>query len=186
VTTSPAARPTSPRGLRRPPHPEPSACDVAPFTTGRDRLDPVPVAAVQGSLALDLLRSVPAPAEPRLRAVPEPDGCTEEVRAWAARFARAVVEVIGGDRPLPQLLRWTSPRVYAELGRRVRILAQARPVGQQTRTIVPQVLSVHVSQPVATGAEISVHVRYGQRSRAIAARLERRDDRWTCTDLRIG
>jgi hypothetical protein len=151
-----------------------------------DRLDAVPVAAVQGSLALDLATPAPAVPQPRLRAVPEPDGCTEEVRAWAGRFARAVVEVIGGDRPLPQLLRWTSPRVYAELGRRVRILAQARPVGQHTRSIVPQVLSVHVAQPVATGAEISVHVRYGQRSRAIAARLERRDERWTCTDLRIG
>ena len=46
--------------------------------------------------------------------------------------------------------------------------------------------SVHVFQPAATSAEVSVHVRYGQRSRALAARLERRDGHWTCTALLLG
>jgi hypothetical protein len=147
----------------------------------------VPDSAVQGTLALDLGRSVAVPAStaPRLYAVPGHDG-DAEIRAWAARFAQAVVEVTGGDRPLAQLLRWTSPRVYAELGRRVRIMAQSRPLGQQVRAIRPQVRSVHVFRPVPTGVEVSVHVRYGQRSRAIAARLEQQSGRWTCTDLRIG
>lgn len=180
--------PVPPTRLRRPPAPRPSTSSVTTFVTDR-RLDaPVGTAAVQGTLALDLGRE-PAPPrmEPHLVAVPAADnGLDEEVRRWAARFAQAVVEVTGGDRPLTQLLRWTSPRVYAELSRRVRIMAQTRPVGPRRRTIRPQIRSVHVSLPVPTAAEVSVHVRHGQRSRAIAARLEHRSGHWTCTDLRIG
>jgi hypothetical protein len=137
---------------------------------------------------LDLGPVAPAPSAPALYAVAEEDEPRPEaeVRAWAARFAQAVVEVTGGDRPVTQLVRWTNARVYADLGRRVRIMAQNRPAGQRIRTIRPQVRSVHVFQPGPSSAEVSVHVRYGQRSRALAARLERRDGHWTCTDLLVG
>lgn len=174
--------------LRRPPAPRPSSVGLARLTTLPDGGDDVPLAAVQGTLALDLGPTVPGPATPALYAVPaqadpRPDA---EVRAWAARFAQAVVEVTGGDRPVTQLLRWTTARVYADLGRRVRIMAQNRPAGQRIRTIRPQVRSVHVFQPTPSSAEVSVHVRHGQRSRALAARLEQRDGHWTCTALLVG
>lgn len=149
-------------------------------------------ARVDGSLALD--PAVPRPLErglpetPELRLVPRPDrdGAGEEVRAWAARFAQAVVEVLGGDRPLSQLLRWTSHRVYLELDRRLTILTRTSDAGRRMRTIRPQVRSVHVCHPTATTAEVSVHVRHGQRSRAIAARLELIGGRWQCTALQLG
>jgi rhodanese-related sulfurtransferase len=48
------------------------------------------------------------------------------------------------------------------------------------------VRSVHVFLPSPASAEVSVHVRHGQRSRAIAARIERFDGRWTCTALEFG
>jgi hypothetical protein len=35
-------------------------------------------------------------------------------------------------------------------------------------------------------AEVSGHVRHAGRSRALAARLERRRDRWVCTALLLG
>lgn len=182
--------------LRRPPAPAPSG-EVTRLVPRRAEPDAVPAAEVQGTLALDVLRRPEPPGRRHLAAVadagptaaaPPADGVPHdhEVRAWAARFAQAVVEVAGGDRPLPQLLRWTSPRVYAELGRRVRVMAQSRPVEQRRRTLRPQVRSVHLCRPVPTVAEVSVHVRHGRRSRAIAARLELRSDRWTCTALRIG
>ena len=178
---------TNPTRLRRPPAPRPSTSSVTRLVTDRRLTEEVPAAPVQGTLALDLGRQPAPPApQPHLVAVPSSDGDDDEVRVWAARFAQAVVEVTGGDRPLTQLLRWTSPRVYAELGRRVRFMAQNRPVGQRRRTIRAQVRSVHVFMPVPTAAEVSVHVRHGHRSRAIAARLERRSGHWTCTDLRIG
>jgi rhodanese-related sulfurtransferase len=43
-----------------------------------------------------------------------------------------------------------------------------------------------VSHPTPEVAEVSVHVRYGQRSRAIAARLELAGGRWQCTALQLG
>ena len=41
-----------------------------------------------------------------------------------------------------------------------------------------------VSRP--TIAEISIHVRHGARSRAIAARLDLVEDRWRCSALQFG
>lgn len=148
--------------------------------------DRVPLAAVQGTLALDLGGCTGLPATPELRLVEGEGSPVEEVRAWAARFAQAVVEVLGGDRPVTQLLRWTSGHVYEDLTRRVRILARTAPATQRLRTIRPQVRSVHVCHPTPDCAEVSIHVRHGRRSRAIAARLERADGRWQCTALQLG
>lgn len=180
--------------LRRPPAPIASG-EVTRLLPRRPQADEAADADVQGTLALDLRPAPPLPAQRHLAVVADPRVVTDaggegppdpEVRAWAARFAQAVVEVTGGDRPLPQLLRWTSPRVYTELGRRVRVMAQSRPVEQRRATVRPQVRSVHLCRPVPSVAEVSVHVRHGRRSRAIAARLELRAGRWTCTALRIG
>jgi hypothetical protein len=153
-------------------------------TEGRET---VPVATVQGTLALDLGRVPEAPQAPDLRVVPGDDGTEHrELQAWAARFAQATVEVLGGDRPLSQLLRTTSARVYADLDRRVRILGRRTPAPQRERAVRPQVRSVRVFRPGAGSAEVSVHVRHGHRSRAIAARLEQQDGRWVCVALQLG
>ncbi len=146
-------------------------------------VEPVAAAAVQGALALDLRSTEPhgdPQPEPRLAGVADAD-----VAAWAARFAQAVVEAAAGHRPLTQLLRWTSPAVYAGLEQRLELLSQAT-VLHRRRTIRPQVRTVHVCRPSAGSAEVSVHVRYGERSRALAARLDHRGGRWLCTALVIG
>ncbi len=174
--------------VRRPPAPSgEQLATVTRLTPSGDERETVPVAAVEGALALDLGPVHTAPVTPELRVL-QGSGSREhrEVQAWAARFAQATVEVLGGDRPLAQLLRWTTARVYQDLDRRVRILARTAPAPQRLRTIRPQVRSVHVFQPEPGTAEVSVHVRHGQRSRAIAARLERRHDRWTCVALQLG
>jgi len=155
---------------------------------GRDTREVVPIAAIQGTLALDLrgassLPEVPeydAAARARVEAAHEAG-----VKQWGALFAQAVVESIGGERPVSQLVRWTDREVYRDLERRVHLVRLARPTGR-ARAIRPQVRSVHVFLPGPETAEISVHVRYGQRSRCIAARLERRTDRWVCTALELG
>lgn len=170
----------------RPPAPTRGLASVSRLSPPRDD-GPVPVEAVQGTLALDLdclPASHPRPL-PHLTVAAEP-GRDTEVQVWAHRFAQAVVEVTGGDRPVAQLLRWTSARVYQDLARRVQIMARTRNAPQRRQTIRPQVRSVHVFQPTPACAEVSVHVRYGQRSRALAARLERRRGTWTCTVLQLG
>lgn len=141
---------------------------------------PVPVATTQGTLALDL--------QPRL----EPPVATvdlrrrREVEGWAHRYVQAAVEIIGGDRPGSQLVRHSSREVYADLERRALLVARAgghAPGVARTQPVRPRVLSVHPCFVAADVAETSVHVRYGERSRAVAARFERRAGRWLCTAL---
>lgn len=170
--------------VRRPPRP--ALATVTRMTpTSRTEPGPVPVAAIQGTLALDLGERSDGPTPPELRLVADDHG-DAEVSAWAGRFAQAVVEVLGGDRPLPQLVRWTTPYVYAQIGRRLRVLSRVSPATQRMRTVRAQVRSVHVCRPRSAVAEVSVHVGYGRRSRALAARLEQAEGRWTCTALELG
>jgi hypothetical protein len=182
--TATARQPVVP--VRRPPAPGGPLATVTYLGPPGDDQEVVPVASVQGTLALDLDRVPAAPAVPDLRVVDEADHQHRELRAWAARFAQAMVEVLGGDRPVTQLLRWTNARVYADLDRRVRILGRTAPAPTRLSTVRPQVRSVHVCRPAPGSAEVSVHVRHGHRSRAIAARLEQRNGRWTCVALQLG
>ncbi len=144
---------------------------------------PVALSSVQGTLALDYGSSVRSTRAPELRVLP---GDRAELEAFAHRFASAVVEVVGGDRGPSQLLRWTTENVYSELQRRTALLARTTPGDRRVRRLRTQVRSVHVFCPSARAAEISVHVRQGQRSRAIAARIELLDSRWCCTALEFG
>lgn len=179
--------PSAPVVARRPPAPSGDLATVTRLLVGGDEREVVPVAAVDGSLALDLRRPDATPSAPDLRLL-DGGGSPEhrEVQAWAARFAQATVEVLGGDRPVAQLLRWTTARVYQDLDRRVRILGRTTAAPRRQRTVRAQVRSVHVFQPTPASAEVSVHVRHGHRSRAIAARLEKRDTGWRCVALQLG
>ncbi|MGN6131384.1 MAG: Rv3235 family protein, partial [Nocardioidaceae bacterium] len=169
--------------VRRPPAPPEGSTRVIRLAPPPSA-DEVPVDPVQGTLALDL-GGRSAPPEPELRLVEEgaPAPRPDELHGWVTSFAQALVEVVSGDRPVSQLLRCTSTRVYQDVARRVTILARTAPAPLRRRTVRPQVRSVHVCQPTPFCAEVSVHVRHGQRSRAIAARLEHRSGRWTCTAL---
>ena len=144
---------------------------------------PPPPLSIQGTLALDFGHRVRSSRAPELRLVP---GERLELEGFAHRFAKAVVEVMGGDRGPSQLLRWTSETVYAELCQRVALLHRTTPNDRRVRRLRSQVQSVHLFCPSSRSAEVSIHVRRGQRSRAIAARLEVVEGRWTCTALQFG
>lgn len=164
---------------------------------------PAPAAAgdsslVQGTLALDFPLPSGLPAVPRTPTLAVVHGGDEAPaaqssgdpapapNAWAGRFVQAVVEVISGDRPLQQLVRWTDERVYTDLSRRVRLLGLTTSAASRHRMERAHVRSVHIFQPHAGAAEVAAHVRHGVRSRAVAARLELDRGRWTCTALRLG
>ncbi|WP_232679458.1 Rv3235 family protein [Nocardioides sp. R-C-SC26] len=146
---------------------------------------PVPVATMQGTLALDL--------EPRLD--PPPIDVDErrrrhDIEAWALRFGQAAVEIVGGDRPISQLVRWMTPTVLRDLDRRAVLVARAgahQPGQQRVQPVRARVRSAHASFPDTDVAEVALHVSYAERSRALAARFERRRDRaglrWVCTAL---
>lgn len=143
----------------------------------------VPLAQTQGILALDFGPIPDFPARPNLRLV---TGDEPELDGFATRFAQAVVEVIGGDRGVYQLMRWTTDEVYDDLQRRSSTLQRTAAHEQRRRKLRAQVRSVHLSRPQEDVAEISIHVSHGQRSRAIAARIELIEGRWRCTDLEFG
>jgi hypothetical protein len=160
----------------------------------------VPLASVQGTLALDLVprHAPPAPAGPRGRrpqgvladVVPLDPPQRDRLDQWVHRFVQATVEIVGGDRPVSQLLRWTSRAVHDDLHRRAVLVARAgghAPGVARVQPVRPHVVSVHTSLVTPRVAEASARVRYGGRSRAVALRFERRDDapeeHWVCTAL---
>lgn len=152
----------------------------------------VPLASVQGTLALDISPSYLPPAfEVADRAPQTGDTDVEadvrvDLEGWASRYAQAAVEIVGGDRPASQLVRWTAGEVYADLQRRATLVARAgshQPGVSRVQPVRPRVMSVHITFVGPEIAETSIHVRYGNRSRALAARFERRAERWLCTAL---
>lgn len=171
----------------RPPH-----ADVIPLRTTPGA---PPMASVQGALALDLTPRT-APPRPRLRStrafdlVAVEQAARGQVDAFIGRYLQAVVEIAAGDRPVAQVLRHTLPEVYDDLGER------ARTVGAAAEITPGQVRGPNPARPVVIGVrtalirsdavEASAHVRYGRRSRAVAARFEIVRDRWQCVALAWG
>ena len=165
---------------------------VLPFTVAA-----VPLATVQGTLALDLQprQDPPEPLRPSLRlagvtvgadviAIEEP--LRRDLERWAGRYVQAVVEIVGGDRPVSQLLRWSTREVFENLDRRARLVAHAghhQPGTGRVQPVRPRVLGVHASFVSGRAAEVSAHVRYGERSRALALRFELHVPGWRCTAL---
>jgi hypothetical protein len=154
----------------------------------------VPLASVQGTLALDLspLHAPPELPDPTTSARPVADVVSIEphqrgrLEQWVHRYVQAAVEIVGGDRPASQLLRWTSGAVYADLHRRALLVARAgghQPGVRRVQPVRPHVESVHTSFVSATVAEASARIRYGARSRALALRFEKRRDRWVCSAM---
>jgi hypothetical protein len=148
--------------------------------------------AVQGALALSFVLPSGLPATPEvppdLRLVPPPDddfgprptarAALPEPRRWGARLVQAVVEVLAGERPVAQLLRWTTDDVYAQL------VGDRRPPRTSVSRAV--VRSIHVCEPVDGVAEVAATVRQGPRTVAVALRLEGLDGRWLATALVVG
>lgn len=103
-------------------------------------------------------------------------------RPWAGHIAQALVEVMAGARPAPQVLRWTTPEVYAAVARRAAVSAR-RGAGSTRRTVVR---GVRVCEPADGVAEASAVVVDGGRVRALAFRLVGIDGRWRVEALQIG
>ena len=156
---------------------------------------PVPVDSVQGTLALDLQPRQDPPEVTRATGrhsgtagdvIPIDQAERRQIEQWSRRYAQAAVEIVGGDRPVSQLLRWSSRDVYADLQRRALLVARAGqhlPGQGRVQPVRPQVMGVHTCFLTRQAVEVSVHVRYGHRSRAVAARFELRSGRWQCTAL---
>ena len=140
---------------------------------------PAPAPYVQDALAVDFarepLQQVPGPV--RDRDLPDPT-------RWAAHIGQALVEVMHGIRPAPQIMRWATPEVYALVARRGALAARrgARS-GPAPRA---RVVRVRVCEPADDVAEASVVLSDSTRVRALALRLVGRDGRWLLEAFQIG
>lgn len=140
-------------------------------------------AYVQDSLAVDLVNASDAQlfgpqATPRAD-LPEPV-------EWAGQIAQAIVEVMSGVRLSAQVVRWTTPEVYAVIARRGAVAARRRSASPRVRPQRARVRSVRVCEPADGVAECSVVVGEGDRVRAMALRLVGQDGRWRVEALQIG
>lgn len=175
------ARPGQPptRQTRKPPHP--------PRGTRRDRAAPLGRTAAGTGIAL----APPPTNRPTTitsRGVPswssEADIGVQRTASEhlppadrAARvLARALVEILSGQRPVAQLRVHCAPEIYAGL--------LERPfTGQQA---LPHILTVRVCEPADGVAEVSAAFRRAERVRAVAFRIEGVDGRWRITALQVG
>ena len=107
--------------------------------------------------------------------------------AWAGRITHALLEVMTGARPAPQVVRWTTPEVYAVVARRNALAARraAAGTGPRRRSRL-QVRRIRVCEPADGVAEAAVVVHHGDRVRAVAVRLEGQDGKWRVTALQVG
>lgn len=144
-------------------------------------------AYVQGSLALDLV-----PDEALFGHQPTPASQLPDPREWAHRLGLAVAEALVGVRQPTQLVRWTTPEVYAVIQRRATVVARRAMVAASHPGTVqgvarPRILvrRVHVCTPADGVAEASVVLQDGPRVRAMALRLTGFDGRWRVEALQV-
>jgi hypothetical protein len=88
-----------------------------------------------------------------------------------------VVEILGGRRPVAQVVRWVDP----EIAERLRHAAPAP--GRAVGSVPVRVRRVRVSTSIEGAVEAVAVVDDGTRCRAVAFRLEALHRRWLCTSL---
>jgi hypothetical protein len=138
---------------------------------------------VQGTLAVDFAASDDSLFGPQRTVrddLPDP-------AVWAGRITHALLEVMMGLRPAPQVVRWTTPEVYAVIARRSALAARRSAAGRVPRQRERlRVLRVRVCEPADGIAEAAIVVHHGDRVRAVAIRLEGQDGKWRISALQIG
>lgn len=167
----PAPRHT-PRGVPLPTHAE------GPTTGGAS------APYVQDALAVDFAAASDdqlfGPQPTRACDLPDPHG-------WAAHIAQGLVEVMHGVRPAGQVMRWTTPEVYAVVARRGSLAARrAARAPRTTAAHRTRVTRVRICEPADDVVEASVVLADGTRVRALALRLVGRDGRWLVEAFQVG
>lgn len=133
---------------------------------------------VQDSLALDFF-----PPEEDFERQPTRRCDLDDPRPFVAKMAQAIIEVVSGQRPAPQLIRHTSSPVYSVLARRALVSARRQPEGARRSAVVRR---IRVCEPADGIVEACAVVVSHGRVRALALRLEGLDGRWLVTQLTIG
>ena len=145
--------------------------------------DPSPF--IQGTLAVDFNRGYDTLQDPAGRDYFGPQRTLShqlpEPEAWVTHMAQALVEVMSGARPAPQVIRWTTPEVYSAVARRNAVAGR-----RSTATRRAMVRQVLICEPAAGVIEAGAVVVDNGRVRALAMRLRDVDRRWVVSELQVG
>jgi hypothetical protein len=166
--------------LRGAPHSEP------PFD---DEMEPTVWATAQ-QLALDWAlpeQPVPEPRAPVRR--PVVAGASADAKLAVRRFVRLCVEVLSGYRPPAHLRRWSRPgeasEVVAQALVGTRRIAESRRHRPARRPPPVAVIRLRLCEPRPGAVEAAVALVTGDRTWALALRLELHQESWSATTLRL-
>ncbi len=99
---------------------------------------------------------------------------------WTKKLVTGIAEVLIGDRPVFQLMRWVSFDVYTEIDKQIKPRSNPNP-----KRVRPIVRAVHVEATSENTIEASAVIQKGVRGRAMGLKLEAENDRWRCTQLLV-
>lgn len=100
----------------------------------------------------------------------------------ACTAALTAIEVVGGGEGLDTLLRWITPEVRDVLARQHSLARRAGLRGG----VDARILRARACRVSHAASEVAAVARIGDRSHAVAIRLEDRAGRWVITVLDIG
>jgi hypothetical protein len=156
-----------------------------PFIDSRTASLPELSPFVQGTLAINFRDHYDASSDPRTLAYFGPQHAFSrdlpEPKAWVTSMAQALVEVMSGARPAPQVIRWTTPEVYSVVARRNAVSARRAVVARPAI-----VRGVRICEPADGVVEACAVVVDNGRVRALAMRLTGLDRRWVVSALQVG
>ena len=108
-----------------------------------------------------------------INGLPEPE-------AWTKQLATGIAEVLVGERPVFQLMRWVSFDVYREIDRQIQPKNELH--AKRSR---PFVRSLRIETTSEKVVEATAVIQKGIRGRGMGLRLEAENDRWRCTQLLV-
>ena len=93
---------------------------------------------------------------------------------WAERFIILALEVMAGARPIAQLSRWCSRKVFTYLIENI-----------HPKKTIPKIGKLHIGRPTEECMEVVLLLHSPARKRALMARFEALEGHWLCTCLQI-
>jgi len=112
--------------------------------------------------------------DPDFAPIPTSANALPALSDWNRTLILSVLEIWAGKRSPNQMARWCHSKVYQELVKSVR-----------TQSVVGKLRKIHIREPLDGLCEAIATVRFNERLRSIAIRLEGVDGRWLCTELKL-
>lgn len=112
--------------------------------------------------------------EPDEYPIPTPTDQLPEIHQWSSAFLISLIEVWAGKRQPAQLISRCHQVIYCDLLRKAGKFKE-----------MPKIKSIHLQEPLNGLCEMVATIRFGNRLRALAIRIEGVNQRWICTAMEL-